>query len=192
MKKEDKYGNFRTMGRMCFSWMIPGVEHWLEKMAAEGWELYDVSNVVYYFKRCDPKTCRYYIATSELGSDSEVASVKELVAKGAVAFGDGSHRFGGPDYVLRMEEGNYPKHLDQYYRERNTRIIGSFLNMLFAFGIFAVCLSAYFGLYAKDYMSLFFCDLFLLLLAGVFGGFLLTFVLKCRKLGQPYRFRQYK
>lgn len=190
MSRKQAAGEFRSLGRICFSWMIPGVEHWLEALAAEGWQLYNVDNVFYYFHRGEPRRCRYYIAISELGSNSEEDAVQELRGMGAEMFGSGTHHFGGPDSVLCLELPQDPQRLERLYRERNRRCIGSMLNMMGAFGVFALCLTAYFGLYAKDMAALFFSDLFLLLLAAVFGGFLWRFVAQCRKYGQPYRSRK--
>lgn len=190
MKKDEKINDSKTIGKMCFRWMIPGVEQWLERMSSSGWQLREFNHAMYYFRRSEPKKCRYYIVLSELGSSEEADIAKELIAKGAVAFGQSGRRFGGAELVLCIDEESTAIHLESYYLKRNSRIIGSFLNMIGAFVCFAVCLTAYFGLYEKNWQSVFFSNLFLLLMAGVFGVFLYAFVRKCKKTGEPYSFRK--
>lgn len=188
MKKIKNAKNTKTLGRMCFNWMIPAVEYWLEQMAAEGWLLCSFNHVIYYFQRSEPMKCRYYIISPELGSNDGTAVANELQGKGAVIFGTGVRRFGGPEFVLRMGEETSGADLKRYYLKRNSRIISSMLSMMGAFGCLALCIIAYFGFYAKDLQSALFGNLFLLLIAGAFGIFLRFFICKCKKNHEPYSF----
>ena len=173
---------------MCFNWMIPAVEYWLEQMAAEGWLLCSFNHVIYYFQRSEPMKCRYYIVSPELGSNDGTAVANELQGKGAVIFGTGVRRFGGPEFVLRMGEETSGADLKRYYLKRNSRIISSMLSMMGAFGCLALCIIAYFGFFAKDIQSALFGNLFLLLIASAFGIFLRFFICKCKKNHEPYSF----
>lgn len=188
MKKNENEKDTKTLGRMCFNWMIPAVEYWLEQMAAEGWLLCNFNHVIYYFQRSEPMKCRYYVISTELGSNDAAAVANKLQEKGAAIFGTGVRRFGGPEFVARIGEETSGADLKRCYLRRNSRIISSMLSMMGAFGCLALCIIAYFGFYAKDIQSALFGTLFLLLLAGIFGIFLRSFICKCKKNHEPYSF----